>query len=76
MLWLVGSAKGNNSFMLQVLLMMFLHMERRNRNLKVGYKFDKRSMESSTAIKHSGSIKFINGSHACMIFLLLFLHNC
>jgi hypothetical protein len=34
MLWLVGTTKGNNSFMLQVLLMMLLHMEGSNIKLK------------------------------------------
>jgi hypothetical protein len=62
--------------MLQVLLMMLLHMEGSNKKLKVGYKFDKRSMKASTAINHTGSIKFINGSHAGMSFYLLLLHNC
>jgi hypothetical protein len=50
MLWLVGTAKGNNYFMLQVLLMLLLHMEGSNKKLSVCYKSDKRSMKASTVI--------------------------
>ena len=47
-------------------------MKKATESGRVGYKSDKRSMKASTAIRHSGSIKFINGSHAGMSFYYSF----
>jgi hypothetical protein len=46
-------------------------MKKETKSGRAGYKSDKRSMKSPTAIRYLGSINF-NGSHAGKSFITLF----